>query len=84
MKNITLSVEDEVYQLARVEAAKRRTSVSAIVRGYLRAFARGQAPVVSDDPAREDQQCREELAGLFRQANLVLGYKPARDKSYER
>ena len=48
VKNITLSVEDEVYQAARVEAAKRRTSLSAVVRGYLRLFARGQTAVLAD------------------------------------
>jgi hypothetical protein len=84
VKNITLSVEDEVYQSARVEAARRRTSVSAIVRGYLKAFAQGKAPVVTCDIEDEDRKSREELARLFRQANLVLGYKPGRDKTYER
>ncbi|HMJ64326.1 MAG TPA: CopG family transcriptional regulator [Candidatus Binatia bacterium] len=35
MKNITVSVDDEVYHAARVEAAKRRTSLSALVSGFL-------------------------------------------------
>lgn len=35
MKNITVSVDDELYRSARREAARRRTSVSALVREYL-------------------------------------------------
>lgn len=35
MKNITVSVPDEVYHAARVRAAERGTTVSAIVREYL-------------------------------------------------
>ncbi len=35
MKNITLSVPDEVYRRARVRAAERGSSVSALVRDYL-------------------------------------------------
>ena len=39
MKNITVSVEDEVYHRARVRAAEQRTSVSAIVRKVLKEMA---------------------------------------------
>jgi hypothetical protein len=35
MKNITVSVDDETYRRARVKAAERDTSVSALVRGFL-------------------------------------------------
>lgn len=35
MKNITVSVDDETYHRARISAAERRTSLSAIVRGIL-------------------------------------------------
>ena len=35
MKNITVSVPDDVYRAARVEAAQRDTSVSALVVAYL-------------------------------------------------
>lgn len=35
MKNITVSVPDDVYRNARVAAAQRDTSVSALVVGYL-------------------------------------------------
>lgn len=35
MKNITVAVDDEVYRRARVKAAERDTSVSALVRQFL-------------------------------------------------
>lgn len=58
MKNITVSVDDEVYYAARVEAAKQRTSVSALVRGYFQWLSGGEwkKNIKASDP---------ELAKLF-------------------
>lgn len=39
MKNITVSVPDDVYHRARIRAAERGTSVSALVGEYLRSLA---------------------------------------------
>ena len=44
MKNITVSIDEETYRLCRVKAAEADTSVSAIVRDYLKDFARGRVP----------------------------------------
>lgn len=38
MKNITVSVPDDVYHQARIRAAERGTSVSAMVGDYLRSL----------------------------------------------
>ncbi|MEK6231950.1 MAG: DUF6364 family protein [Luteolibacter sp.] len=35
MKNITLKIDDEIHSKARVLAAKRGTSISALVRDFL-------------------------------------------------
>lgn len=35
MKNITVSLPDEIYRKARIKAAERDTSVSALVREFL-------------------------------------------------
>jgi len=35
MKNITVSVDDQIYRQARIKAAERDTSVSALVRQFL-------------------------------------------------
>jgi hypothetical protein len=38
VKNITVSVPEEVYRRARVKAAERDSSVSALVREFLRSL----------------------------------------------
>jgi plasmid stability protein len=40
VKNITVSLDDEIYRRARVKAAERDTSVSALVKDYLVALSR--------------------------------------------
>ena len=39
MKNITVTVPDEVYRAARIRAAERGSSVSALVADYLRSLS---------------------------------------------
>ncbi len=39
MRNITVSVDEETHRLARIRAAELDTSVSALVRDFLRSFA---------------------------------------------
>lgn len=38
MKNVTVSIPDDVYRLARVRAAESDTSVSALVAAHLRSL----------------------------------------------
>ncbi len=40
-KNITVSIDEQTYRCARIRAAELDTSVSALVRGYLRSLAPG-------------------------------------------
>ena len=40
VKNVTVSVPDDVYREARIRAAQQGTSVSALVSDYLRGLAR--------------------------------------------
>ena len=86
MKNITVSVEEALYRDARVAAAKRQTSVSALVRGYLSALVQGKIPMPAEDETEEarDRREREELADLLGSCQLVLGYEPSREKTYDR
>ena len=44
MRNITVSVDDETHRRARIRAAERDTSVSALVRTYLRSLAANSGP----------------------------------------
>ena len=46
MKNITVSVDEETHRMARIRAAELDTSVSALVREFLRSLATNR-PVVS-------------------------------------
>ena len=65
MKNITLSVDEETYRGARIAATERNTTVSALVRDYLRTFAR---PAEADaDPA----------AALFAALDCAQGFRAA-------
>lgn len=42
MKNITVSIDDDLHRRARIKAAERATSLSAVVRDFLAEFARGE------------------------------------------
>jgi plasmid stability protein len=42
MKNITVSIDDELHRRARIRAAERDTSLSALVREFLTEFAGGE------------------------------------------
>lgn len=42
MQKITIAVDEDVYCRACIDAAKRSTSVSALVRGYLQSLAAGE------------------------------------------
>lgn len=43
MKNITVSVDDDVYRQARIRAAEQGTSVSALVREFLTGLSEGES-----------------------------------------
>ncbi|MEX0973690.1 MAG: hypothetical protein WDZ46_10605 [Solirubrobacterales bacterium] len=43
MKNVTVSVPEDVYRAARIRAAEEDSSVSALVAGYLRSLGERDA-----------------------------------------
>lgn len=59
MKNVTITVEDEVYRRARVIAAERDTSVSALVAGFLRSLGGQEARF--QRLLRQERQLRRSL-----------------------
>jgi hypothetical protein len=68
MKNITVSVQEEIYRRARIRAAERDTSVSALVKGFLIELA-------SEEPdaqrlEREERELREHIRA-FRAGNRL-------------
>lgn len=42
MRNLTVSIPDDVYRTARIRAAERGSSVSALVAEYLQSLAGGE------------------------------------------
>jgi len=65
MPNITVSVDQETYRRARVKAAERDTSVSALVRQFLIDFAAEES--AADRLMREERALRQRI-GNFRAA----------------
>ena len=59
MKNITVSVQDEVYQRARIKAAELNTSVSALVQAFLSKLTEEES-----DLERRKRLQRETLASI--------------------
>ena len=59
VKNITVSLDEETYRRARVIAAERGTSVSALVKGFLTAVASGEDAV--ERMKREERTLRERI-----------------------
>jgi hypothetical protein len=72
MKNITISVDDETYRLARIKAAEQSTSISAMFKSFLHRLT-SQAGVESEFARlqREEQELRAEMRVRG------LGLKPA-------
>jgi uncharacterized protein YdaU (DUF1376 family) len=63
MKNITVTVDDETYRRARIKAAERDTSVSALVKHFLAELAGGESD--AERLKREERALRERI-GSFR------------------
>ena len=80
MKNITVSVDDEVYHAARVAAARQKTSVSAYVREALAEFAGKRQARPAAEAAERKQRLR--LVRLLEQCKLDLTERPTREATY--
>ena len=62
MRNITVSVDEETHRLARIRAVELDTSVSTLVREYLRAM---KEKPMTETPSADDQWSHEDyLRGL--------------------
>lgn len=76
MKNITVSVDDEVYRRARVRAAELDTSVSAVVRRFLVDFVGDET-----DFERRKRLQDETLASI---RSFRAGRRMTRDEVHDR
>lgn len=80
MKNITVSVDDDIYHRARVRAAEQRTSVSAIVRRIL-------SDVASEETQEERlQRLEDETVQKIHARNVEFsaGNRLPREQVHER
>ncbi len=59
MRNITVSVDDDTYKRARVAAAERDTSISALVKAYLEQLASHETEV--ERLKRQEREIRSRI-----------------------
>jgi hypothetical protein len=76
MKNITVSVDDETHRRARIVAAQRETSVSALVKRFLVELAAGESE--TERLKRQERALRERISA-FRASDRV-----SRDEAHDR
>ena len=76
MKNITVSLDEETYRRARVVAAQRDTSVSALVKQFLNELASGESEF--ERLKRLEQEIRAKITDFSASENLP------RDELYDR
>ncbi|MEA2495675.1 MAG: hypothetical protein QOJ29_3586 [Thermoleophilaceae bacterium] len=76
MKNITVSVPDDIYRAARIRAAERGSSVSALVGEYLRSLSEREAEFARLEAQRK--QVISQITGFSAQDRL------GRDELHER
>ena len=62
MRNITVSVDDDTYKRARVAAAERDTSVSALVKAYLEQLASHETE--SERLKRQEREVRSRVVAF--------------------
>jgi len=62
MKNITVSLDDETYRRARMIAAQRDTSVSALVKRFLIELASGETRF--ERLKRQERELRERVTAF--------------------
>jgi Family of unknown function (DUF6364) len=75
-KTITISVDEDVLQRARVIAEMRRTSVNELVRGFLKGLTETEQRVGEDE-------AREALLKLIDESKGRMGdWRPSRAETY--
>ena len=76
MKNVTVSLDDATYRRARMIAAERDTSISALVKEFLIGLGSGESQV--ERLKREERALRERITS-FRASD-----KQSRDELHDR
>ena len=71
VKNITLSVADELYEQSRVIAAQRKTTVTGLVREYLESLSNAE---------QRREQARSEILKMIGSFDGKIGRMPTRQE----
>jgi hypothetical protein len=74
--NITVSIPEDVYRVARIRAAERGSSVSALVAGYLRSLSDREAEF--ERLRAQQERIRKGIT------HFSAGDRLSRDELYER
>lgn len=83
MKNITISIDDDLYRQARMKAAEQSTSISALFKNFLvRLTVSEAAETEFQRLAREEQELRAELRA--RRLGLKPDHNLSRDELHDR
>ena len=92
MKNITISVDEETHRLARIRAAELETSVSALVRDYLKNLVANRTggtalnePDVETESERRRRMLREVIEKITANGGgLRMADNLSREELYDR
>lgn len=79
MKNITVSLDDEIYRKARIKAAEQNTSVTALVRGFLVDLTTGES-----DTQRRKRLQAETIAAIRSGRPFSAADRLSRDEIHRR
>lgn len=71
MKNITVTIADDLYERSRVLAAQRKTTVTGLVRDYLTSLV---------DAEQRREQARREILGMIGTFGGKVGRMPSREE----
>ena len=83
MKNITVSVDDHLYRLARIKAAEQSTSISALFKAFLVRLTESQgAETEFQRLEREEQELRAEMRA--RRLSLNPAHHLSREELHKR
>ncbi len=87
MKIISVAVDDETHRLARIKAAQKGTSISALLREYLLQVLRedGDRPPAETEPQRRARNLDEVMAKFEAEGvGLNASERLSREELYER
>jgi hypothetical protein len=79
MKNITVSLDEEIYRQARIKAAEQNSSVSALVRRFLVQLTTGES-----EAERRKRLQAETLAAIRVQQSFRAADRISRDELHDR